>query len=238
MHVNTEQPNQAELNLDPGDVAFFPLRFLRGRDFGLTVIPPCPAGSPLARIVHGCYWLARLRADGEGRKVTLLGPEVVGRFVGIQVNPGESYLVDCEFLAALALKQGGEIQTKVGQLFSPTMWAIGHPLPVIVHGPAHIVLYGEGLRREEAACDSEYIPAQLAALDARVPFEAMALNPDNGLLSHLVNALGSRSRCRLLKAGTAVVAPINHDRRSALRLATSFATHAFFALLFFYLLRL
>jgi hypothetical protein len=47
--------NQVEVALAPGETLHFALRYLRGRRFGLGLLPPCPLGSPLARLWHGCY---------------------------------------------------------------------------------------------------------------------------------------------------------------------------------------
>lgn len=203
MRVDDTRGNEADIALEPGEVLHFSGRFLRGRSFGLTLIPPCPLGSPIARLLHGCYWLDSFHAPPEGAAVHLTGPSVVGRFQAVQVAAGEHLLLDAARLAAFSFASGGRLHTAVGQLLSPTMWALGHPLPVIASGPGTVVLYGEGLRLAEAQPGEEFIPTQVAACPATTPIAARALSPDARPLGHLANALGREARwvfpagCRL-----------------------------------------
>ncbi|MCK6487159.1 MAG: hypothetical protein L6R48_02255 [Planctomycetes bacterium] len=220
MHVDGDG-NQIEAVLAPGEVLHFTLRYLRGRRFGLNLLPPCPLGSPLARLWHGCYWLGRVAA-GEGTSVRLAGPSVTGRFVAVPVPAGEACWVDCRRLAGFVLAPGGFLRTRLAGLLSPTLWLLGHPLPVLVHGPATVLLHGEGLR---SAAGGEFLPEQVAAFPAASPFAARALAPDHGWISQLANAFGTRARW-VFPADTAVVMePVNRPHGGGWRLVLHLLLH-------------
>lgn len=213
--------NQIDLVLAPGETLHFALRFLRGRRFGIALVPPCPLGSPLARLWHGCYWLGRVAA-GEGVSVRLGGPTVTGCFQAVEVPAGGAQWIDCRRLAGFVLAPGGVLRTRLRGLLSPSLWLLGHPLPVLVHGPATVLLHGEGLRR---ATGGEFPPEQVASFPADQPCAVRALAPDAGIASQLANALGTQVRWVFPASTAVVIEPLNRPPGGGWRLALHLLLH-------------
>lgn len=228
MRIDTTQSNQAAVWIEPGETLFFALRYLRGRHFGVPLLPPCPFGSPLIRLYHGCYWLGRFRAGAEGSEVRLTGPTVIGNFRAIEVPAGAARFVDCRHVVAFAFCKGGHLRTQLSRLLSPTMWALGHPLPVIVHGPATIIAYGEGLAEELVEPGAEFIPTQIVAFDAGSPFLARALKPDSGSLSQVLNAVGQQARWVFPEATLLLRVPINRPDPGSATVVVQLLVHIIF----------
>lgn len=225
MRIDTSEPNQASIALDPGETMHFSMAYLRGRDFGVPLLPPCPFGSPLVRLYHGCYWMGRHRAGPSGGDIRLTGPTVIGSFRAVGLAAGERRFVDCRHLVGFSLGAGGGIRTQLSRLLSPTMWALRHPLPVVVTGPGTVILYGEGLDEVEVSAGAEFIPAQVVSFDASRLFQARALNPDSGVLSHLSNALGRQARWVFAEPARVLITPVNRPESDASRVILHLVLH-------------
>lgn len=228
MRIDTPDANQAVVWVEPGETLFFALRYLRGRHFGVPLLPPCPFGSPLIRLYHGCYWLGRFRAGDGGSEIVLTGPTVIGNFRAIEVPAGETRFINCRHVVAFAFRDGGYLRTQLSRLLSPTMWALGHPLPVIVHGPGTIIAYGEGLAEETVEPGAEFIPSQVVAYDARSPILARALNPDSGSLGHVLNAIGRQARWVFPERTVLLRVPINRPESHPAHLIGQLLIHLVF----------
>lgn len=238
MRIDDRQPNQLTAALEAGETLHFAMRYLRGREFGIPLLPPCPFGSPLIRLYHGCYWLGRHRAAAGGGQVSLTGPTVVGRFRAVALAAGEHCFINCRHLAAFSFAKGGGLHTQLSRVISPTMWALGHPLPVVAHGPGTVILYAEGLDDCTVAPGAAYLPAQVVAFPAEAPFRARALEPDAGPLSHLANAIGRDARWVFTNTTPVLITPLNRPEPRATRMILHLLVHIAFWLLLVLMLRL
>jgi len=235
MQVDTSRSNEADLVLEPGEELHYAGKFLRGRYFGLRALPPCPLGSPLARIWHGCYWLNSCRAGEAPRSVRLTGPTVIGRFQAVRLEAGQRAFINASLLAAFSFGPGGNLRTALRQLVSPTMWSLGHPLPMLASGPGTVLVYGEGLCAVEVVAGGEYIPNQVAAFDAQTAFTTRALSPDSGVLSHAANAIGRESRWVFSEATRVFLVPVNRPEAHITRLFKHLVIHGAVLILFLWL---
>jgi hypothetical protein len=233
MRVDLAHPNTADVHLAPGETLHFSLRLLRSREFGLPLVPPYPWGSPLARLIHGCYWLGRFRARGDAATIHLTGARVPGSFAVLDLAAGERAFVNVAAIAGFALGPGGRIQTLLARLLSPTMWLLGHPLPSVFTGPGQVLLYGQNLRWIEPAGDpgpdrvavEDLLPAQVMAFPAEARFSAVALRGDGGLLSHLYNVTTSQVRWSIEQPARILVEDVNRPHWGASRLLLHLAVH-------------
>jgi len=225
MLADPRATNEATFPLSKGETVYFSSRYLRGSEFGVPSIPPCPLGSPIGRIIHGCYWMAKYTSTADGESVKLTGPSVVGQFRTVEIREGQSYFINCEHIAGFTLSGRGRLHTILIGIISPTMWSLGYPLPVIVDGPAHIIMYGEGLLNAQISAGVEYIPSQVVAFDATKSFAARALRPDDGIVSHLANAIGNKLRWEFLETTDAYLLPVNRPGKHASRLFLHFLIH-------------
>jgi hypothetical protein len=238
MKIDTSSANEADIVMEQGETLYFSLKYLRGREFGVPAIPPCPFGSPVARIIHGCYWLGRYRSGSFERRVKLTGPTVVGNFRAVTIESGQSMFINCENLVGFSFGSGGALQTKISQMLSPTMWAIGHPLPVLAIGPARVILYGEGLKEIETEPGAEYVPNQVVSFHAATPFIARALIPDSGVVSHISNAVGRQSRIVFPERSRILLLPINKPDRIVSQMAMHLVIHLGIVALLIFLFKL
>lgn len=233
MRIGLDHPNTADVRLEPGETFHFSLRLLRSREFGLPLIPPYPFGSPLARLIHGCYWLGRFHARSEAATVHLTGAELPGSFAVLDLAAGERAFVNATAIAGFALGPGAHIQTMLRRLLSPTMWLLGHPLPCVFTGPGQVLLYGRNLRwiapAEAPAPDvvavEDLLPNQVMAFPATARFSAVALRGDGGLLSHLYNVTTSQVRWSIEHPARILVEDLNRPAWGASRLLLHLAMH-------------
>ncbi len=242
MHFDGRHPNVAMIHLDPGERLYFRLSLLRTRHADFTPAPPFPFESPIARIFHGCYWLATYESASP-ETLVLMGPQLPGTFASFKVEAGHVYYVDTRYLAAVVREPGSRFETLIGKLFSIRMWfLLRMPLPVVVQGPAHIVLYGPSLRRlsplTSAGCPAEVVdllPSQIAAFDASMRFTVTALKPGSRLLGHFYNATAGQIRWTFELTGELFVEDLHRGHRHlasvALRLLIHFVTWCFIALI-------
>ena len=236
MQVDVGTANSADVTLAEGEILHFAPAFLRGRSFGARGFPICPFGSPLTRLWHGRYWLYSYRSGSDGETIALAGHSVTGRFQSVDIAPGERWFVHGAYLAGFLLRPGGAVRTDVMGLLSPTLWILGHPLPMMVHGPATVLLYGQCLTRKTRmpgnSSDSdaseqhfEFLPSQVAACSGRNRFRAQPLNPDHHLLGHVINAVQAQVRWEFLGNADVVVEPLNVVSRSRLWLFVHVIIH-------------
>ena len=188
--------------------------FLRGRSFGVTLLPPFPFGSPISRIYYGCYFLNCSIGDALQEKLQLNGDSGLGKFELIQLGNEDRYFIHPRNIIAFSFQGNGGLHTQIGRLFSPSCWGIHHPLPVIAHGPGSIIVYAENLYETELdPDDSEYIPDQIVAFDCSKPFTVKALLPKWDPISHTVNALIDDNRICFNTPVKLYVSPINRPMR-------------------------
>lgn len=233
MRIELDHPNTADVRLEAGESFHFALRLLRSREFGLAAIPPYPFGSPIARLVHGCYWLGRFSARGEAATIHLTGAQVPGSFAVLELAAGERAFVNASAIAGFALGQGGRIETMLGRLFSPTMWLLGHPLPSVFTGPGQVLLYGQNLRWIPAApapaeglvAVEDLLPRQVMAFPVGARFSAVALRGDGGLFSHLYNVTTSQVRWSIEHPTRILVEDVNRPSWGASRLLLHLLIH-------------
>lgn len=193
--------NKARVELRPGESFNFPPKFFRGRRYGIRAMPPCPFGSPFARLWHRCYWMFEYTADGDGESLALQGPSPTGTFVAVDLKPGERFCANLRYLAGYT--SDIRFETKIRRLFSPTCWILGHPLPVVVSGPGAVIFYADERLHWDANTDPHqwgYMPNQVVAFDSRATFHAEAPEAAPNILSQIMNALGDDYRW-ILPAG-------------------------------------
>lgn len=213
MQIETHT-NKACITLLPGESFNFPPKYFRGKRYGIKGAPPCPFGSPFARLWHGCYWMFEYTASGDGESIALQGPSPTGGFVSIELKSGDRFFANLNHLAGYT--SDVRFHTKIRRLFSPTCWIFGHPLPVVVSGPGTVLFYAdEGLQWDENTDPHQwgYIPNQVIAFESRATFRAETPEADKNWLSQILNALGDDYRwilptgCKTLVWG--VNRPIN-----------------------------
>jgi len=227
MKVLSQETNAISLELDDREVVYFRGEMLRGRSFGVPWWPPYPFGSPIARLIHGCYLLNRAARRDDQPVLQLNGPSGLGRFQLITIARDDRYFVHPRHLAAFAFAPGGGLHTQLSRLASPSCWGIHHPLPVVVHGPGAVLVYAENLyvATVTMAAQAEYIPDQIVAFDARQPFRVRALHPDHSPLSQVINALIDDNRICFAVGAALYVSPINQPQRHRWRLILHVLIH-------------
>jgi hypothetical protein len=198
--VETESPNQALVTLERNDSVWFRPAYLQSRRLGRRLIPPWMSASPIARLLHQCYWLASLNGSkGENAQslVAFSGPSATGRFFCLKLAENEKYSVCLGHLAAVIIENdrpaSKPMTTHIKGHFSLSCWLIGRPLPVIFKGPARVLLYGENLSPVTLE-RTEHLVQQVVAFDARRPFNVVPTETDGGLWSEFTNGLTLDSR--------------------------------------------
>ena len=145
MIITSQHNNTISLSLSEDEVVYFRGELLRGRSFGIPWIPPYPLGSPIARLIAGCYFMNRASRREDQPLLQLNGDSGLGRFQLITLTSQDRYFVHPRYLAAFSFSGGGGMHTQLSRLVSPSCWGIHHPLPVVVEGPGHLVVYAENL---------------------------------------------------------------------------------------------
>ena len=234
MRIKLGHPNTADVLLEAGETFHFSLHLLRSREFGLSFIPPFPLGSPIARILHGCYWLGRFQARTEAATIHLTGVQMPGSFAILELAASERAFVNARAIAGFALRPGGHIQTMLGRIISPTMWLLGHPLPSVFTGPGQVLLYGQNLRwidppntppDDGRIAVEDLLPRQVMAFPVTARFSAVALRGDGGLLSHLYNVTTSQVRWSIEHPTRILVEDVNRPSWGASRLLFHLLIH-------------
>jgi hypothetical protein len=234
MIIDSQQNNAINLALEAQEVVYFRGDLLRGRSFGIPWLPPFPFGSPLARLLAGCYFMNRTSYAAQQRLLQLNGDSGLGRFQVITLASEDRYFVNPRYLAAFSFSTGGGMHTQLSRLLSPSCWGIHHPLPVVVNGPGQLVIYAENLYSTRdgsqtqvipAGAQAEFIPSQVVAFNCRQSFQVKALHPDDSPLSQVINALIDDNRICFALDAEVYVSPINHPYRHKLRVFLHVAFH-------------
>jgi hypothetical protein len=145
MIITSQHNNTISLSLADEEVIYFRGVLLRGRSFGIPWFPPYPLGSPIARLLAGCYFLNRASRRADQPLLQLNGDSGLGRFQVITLTAEDRYFVHPRYLAAFSFTAGGGLHTQLSRLLSPSCWGIHHPLPVVAQGPGQLVVYAEHL---------------------------------------------------------------------------------------------
>jgi hypothetical protein len=239
MIIRSVTNNEADLSIEAGETVYFRGSFLRGRCFGFSLVPPFPWGSPIARLIHGCYFMNSASSDEEQSSLQLNGDSGLGKFMLLTLGLGDRYFVNPRYIAAFSFSGEGGFHTQLQRLWSPSCWGIHHPLPVIAHGPGNIVIYAENLRVVELESEhaAEYIPNQVVAFDCKQPFAVKALRPDRSPISQIINALIDDNRMCFDPSATLYISPINHPVRQKLGFFIEIVVHVALLAAVFYVLR-
>ena len=105
MNISTSG-NTASLCLQPGERYYFKKAILSGyRNFNTCVSPPFPGGSPIARIIHRCYFgMKTVAAVQSGLEVALTGYYPQGEFYALTIPAGERHYVNMRNLVGFCDK--------------------------------------------------------------------------------------------------------------------------------------
>lgn len=182
----TPTDNGVTLRLGEGERLEVVAAFVKTAQAGQRLRPPAMWGAPLARLVHGRYWLSRI--EGAGEEVKLVGDERgAGSFQHITLAAGERVAFRVGAMAAILLPAGAPLQlrTRLDTLRRPSWWRSGLLLPAEITGPATLILYGVHFKAAEGA--DSYLAEQLVAWDAAATLQLTPRRPTTHL-EHLRTA--------------------------------------------------
>lgn len=216
--------NQAAITLGEGETVWFRPKYLRTRHYGRRFLPPWLTASPIGRILHRCYWLARVSVP---ETVGFSGPSPTGRFFFLHLEEGDRYFINLRNFVAITLpanrRSPQPMSTHLKGLWSLHCWLLGHPLPVIFAGPATVILYGQNLGAVSEE-HGEHLISQVVAFDAKKPFSVLPTETDSHIWSDFANGLTLESRLGVEKSRL-VVEQIIPDGTSPFRLLWRLLTH-------------
>lgn len=186
MHYEITAANAANAHLKAGDHLAFHGDFLRDHKLG-SPFPPLHWRQALIPRLLTARLLFFNRDAWESETISLSGNRPHNEFHAVEVPAGKAYWIKLTYLAAFSFGPGARFQT-VRRWLDPVAWLIGATRSVIVHGPANLLFYGEGL----AISSKSSIQSDLVvAFDASVPFQVSGYDPGTNRSAHLINALSS-----------------------------------------------
>jgi hypothetical protein len=200
MRVDLDQ-NAAVLTLTKGESFYLKPDVLRSTThFDWCITPPFPLGSPIARIMHGCYFgMRKVKASSEDVSVRVTGTNAVGGFRALDVLAGESFYVKAHNLAGFS-STFDDLHTHVR--FAPVFWCLRkHFLPVF-SGPGTVLIYSSSPMQESTA--REYQPESVIGFNINRPFTAAIPNPSEST-SQVVNLFSRAIVWRFQDEGTCLV---------------------------------
>jgi len=236
MNFDCSDSNVARIHLYKGETFYFPLKFNRGAKFGFSLVPPCPLGSPIARLWYRRYWMAKSTADSQPESLMLNGPSVIARFFHYSVEGGQSAFVNGKYLAGFSLGSAGHFKTILNGIFTPALWAFGHPLPMIAHGPCDLLFYGEGLAWEDVGFKDTLRPHQVATFDASSCFSVLPFQTGT-FLAMLINLFSYETRIRFTKQTDVLAAAKMEEFGFDLHILLRLIIHLSVLLVGFFLIR-
>lgn len=191
--MNIDFPNHISFLAPVGSRIWFRSAFFPDPTADQPYIPPCPLGSPFARLWHGCYWM-KCRTQVDTCPIQLVGPQATGRFVCQKVESGRAIFVSPAHLAGFVQESGSRgFETLLSHLLEPASWALRRPLPMVFHGPGTVILYGENLQTMElpATENFERPSHMIAAFDAASAFKVHPANPGRPDMAMWENIFGA-----------------------------------------------
>lgn len=170
----TTAANSAVLRLQAGERYFFKNAILTGhRNFNTCVSPPFPGGSPIARIIHRCYFGMKVVEGGQsGQAVSLTGYFPQGEFYALNIPAGERHYVNMRNLVGFCDRLGS-IQTRVR--FSLPYWCLAEHFFPVFEGPATLLLYSRS--RMECSTLNHYAAERVVSFNTRRRFRPTAPAP-------------------------------------------------------------
>ncbi|QTN31176.1 hypothetical protein HZ994_02150 [Akkermansiaceae bacterium] len=186
MRYEVTAANTAKAHLEAGERLAFDGDFLRGHKLGT----PFPLfrwkEAFFPRLLTGRLFFFS-RDAWESETIDLSGNNTHGKFHPISVPAGKAYWVKLPYLVAHSFGSSARFTT-ARRWHDPVAWLIGATRSVIVHGPAELLFWGEGLTTSE----NDSIQADLfVAFDASVPFQVSGYDPGKNPAAHLINAMSS-----------------------------------------------
>lgn len=203
--------NAAEISSSPGEILHFSDKYYVSGRKQTFFWPINFLGSPIARMFHNCYWLS---SSTVGESVKLMGPSKTGQFRQIQIYSGEAVYINPEFFAGVIL-QGGKFTTILNRFFNPHCWILGKPLPVIVRGPAILLVYSEqGIEEVASSSRQEFSPGQIISFDATKKFKSKPIDVPNHLYSILNNIVSTQCNWEFEQETKIYYTPVNVGKNS------------------------
>ena len=201
MIIQIEAPGVATVSLAGGERFCYAKTYQAGGPFGMRVVPPFPFSSPIARLLHGRYVLAEVIAPASGAVILLHETQPLNQFHVVRLDKDQHAFINCAHLVGFSFDAGGGIGTQLHRFISPACWIIGHPLPVVAHGPGSVLLSGCRLVEEHGRLD--ILSRQIVTFDAAARWTVCAPASDARLFSRIWNVLSSQ--CRILFLDEAIV---------------------------------
>jgi hypothetical protein len=166
--------NSATLRLQPGERYHFKNAILTGhRNFNTCVSPPHPGGSPIARIIHRCYFGMKVVEGGRaGQEVSLTGYYPQGEFYALTIPAGERHYVNLRNLVGFCDRLAS-IHTRIR--FSLPYWCLAEHFFPVFEGPATLLLYSRS--RLERSAQQEYAAERIVSFNVRRRFRPTAPTP-------------------------------------------------------------
>lgn len=186
MHYEVTAANAVTAHLEAGDHLAFNGDFLRDHKLGSPFPPLRWREALLPRLLTNRLFFFN-RDSWENEAICLSGDRAHNAFHAVEVPTGKAYWIKLTYLAAFSFGPGARFQT-VRRWLDPVAWLIGATRSVIVHGPANLLFYGEGLT---VSAKSSIHSDLVVAFDASVPFTVSGYDPGRNGSAHLINALSS-----------------------------------------------
>lgn len=166
--------NSAAVHLQPGDRYYFKNAILTGhRNFNTCISPPFPTGSPIARILHRCYFGMKVVEGGRaGQAVSLTGYYPQGEFRTLNIPAGEQHYVNLRNLVGFC-DQLTSIHTRIR--FGLPYWCLAEHFFPVFEGPATVLLYSRS--RLELSPGLEFAAERIVSFDSRRRFRPTAPRP-------------------------------------------------------------
>jgi hypothetical protein len=155
--------------------------------------------------------------------VALGGPDPLGEILELDVAAGAAMVVDLAHVVAWS--GAGRLATHVAGLAVPACWVLGHPLPVVCHGPMRVFFHGTQLEWQEQAPQGGIVelPSQLVAFPADVPLQVEALEAASPAAA-LRNAFSRDTRV-VFSGGPVLAASANRPRGGRLGATLRISVH-------------
>jgi hypothetical protein len=192
--------NGGTLELDAKQSFFFKKTTLKGfRDFDWRILPPYAFGSPIARMLYGCYFLMKVvRAAPGPITVSLAGGHLRGNFFAINVPAGEKHYVNAHYIAGFS-DGFKSIHTHIK--LAPVYWCVHKWFFAVFEGPGTVLLYAPSPIETTNAVDLQ--PERVVSFNIERSFAAVAPQP-KGVLSQLANVFSREIIWHFLEDGDTV----------------------------------
>ena len=212
MKFEINGPNAATAHLNEGEQLAFDGDFLRGHKLGSPFPPFRWSEAFFTRLLTGRLSFS-IREAWESETIDLSGNSQHSQFHPISVPEGKAYWVKLGYLVAFSFGAGARFTT-ARRWIDPVAWLIGATRSVIIHGPAELLFYGEGLVKS----GKDSIQADLVvAFDASTQFEVSGYDPGDNRVAHLINALSSTVVMKFTGGGPLLQTTIRKHRKQRFR---------------------